>query len=193
MASRIAVIVLAACAACGGGSGNQTFATGSASVTGTIGGVTMTPKDAISNVLRNGTSTVGSIVITTADSGCAKISNHQATKNVQIISIGLGTQSGTTIAAPSAPGTFPVYSSVDSTTAQGPAAVAIYAASDASCHLSSSLESVTGGNVTLTRVDATGFAGTFDITFAGTAGHITGSFGTATCAALGTTTLTSCI
>ena len=44
MARRIPAIVLAVCAACGGG--NQTFATGSASVSGTIGGQTMTPKDA---------------------------------------------------------------------------------------------------------------------------------------------------
>jgi hypothetical protein len=52
---------------------------------------------------------------------------------------------------------------------------------------------VTGGNITLTKIDASGYSGTFDITFGGNGGHVTGSFGTASCAALGTTLLTTCL
>lgn len=183
MASRIAFIVLAACAACGGGGGNQTFATGSASISGTIGGQTMTAKDAISVVLQN----TGIIVISNADSHCAKINARQTPRNLQAIVIGIGTQtSPNSITPPAGPGVFPVYSTTDSQTVTGPAAVVLFQSNNATCQPTASYESVTGGNVTLTRVDANGYAGTFDITFSASAGHITGSFTSAQCAPLAT-------
>ena len=179
MARRIPAIVLAVCAACGGG--NQTFATGSASVNGTIGGQTMTPKDAISAAAQG----VGTIVISTADTHCAKINARQTPKNLQAIIIGIGTQASGSSTPPAAPGVFPVYSGADSVSISGPAAVALFLSTSATCQLTTQGESATGGNVTLTRVDASGYAGTFDITFSGTAaGHITGSFTSAQCAPL---------
>ena len=187
MAKRIAGIALAVCAACGGG-GSPTFATGSASVTGTIGGQSMTPRDAISTVLNlGGGNTVGSIVISTADNACAKINAHQVAKNVQVVSIGLGIQSATSVVAPAGPGVFKVYSPNDLATATGAAAAVLFVSSDALCHLSNRFDVVTAGNVTLTRVDTSGYAGTFDLTFVG-GSQVTGSFTTATCAPLGTTT-----
>ena len=181
MASRIAVFVLAACAACGGGSANQTFATGSASVSGTLGGQTMTPKDAISAVSQG----VGTIAISSADAQCAKINARQTPKNLQLIIIGVGTQAGSSSTPPTAPGMFPVFSGADSLSVSGPAAVALFFSTNASCQVIGQGESATGGNVTLTRVDANGYAGTFDITFSGSAaGHVTGSFTSAQCAPL---------
>src|SRR5262245_12184049 len=114
MASRIAVVVLAACAACGGG-GNQTFATGSASISGPIGGQTMTPKDAVSAVVQNGSNAAGEIVITNFDSACAKFNKQQEPRNTQAIIIGLGNRSSmTAIVAPSTTGPYPVYTVTDS-------------------------------------------------------------------------------
>jgi len=190
MRKGMLAIVLAACAACGGGGGSGSGSggggSGSASVNGTIGGQSMSPRDAISNVLRNSTDSVGIIFISSADSLCAKINARQQPRNMQVMVIEIGTQSSTAAAAPAGPGVFPVYSSIDSTAVVGPVAIAFFLSSNASCRQTASFESATGGNVTLTRVDASGYAGTFDLTFSGGAGQVTGSFSTGRCTALRT-------
>jgi hypothetical protein len=197
MARRIAAVVLAVCAACGGG-GSPTFATGSASVTGTIGGQSMTPRDAVSVVVQNGSNSAGEIVITNFDTTCAKFNAHQEPKNSQAISIAIGNRSSLTgIVAPSATGTYAVYAQADSFNHVGLQAIALFVSTDASCNANPGqpFPAVTGGTVVLTRIDASGYSGTFDLTFATNTGssHVTGSFTSAQCAPLATVSTTTCI
>lgn len=80
--------------------------------------------------------------------------------------------------APTAPGTFAVYTLANLPT-KGLVAECVYVPSDALCTLSVPTE-CSSGTVTLTRVDAAGFAGTFDVVFEGM--HVTGSFDAPSCA-----------
>jgi hypothetical protein len=152
----------------------------------------MTPKDAISNVLRNGSSSAGLIFISNTENTCAKLNARQQPRNVQVLALEIGTQGSSGAASPAGPGVFPVYSSAESIAVTGAVAIALFVSSDANCRTNASFESATGGNVTLTRVDANGYAGTFDVTFLGSVGHVTGSFNTARCAALGVTMSGTC-
>lgn len=155
----------------------------------------MTPKDAVSNVLRNSTNSLGAILITNVDSTCAKINASQSPKNAQLMSVAIGTRSQSGLVAPTAPGTFPVFSLNDGLSVQGPFAVFGFESRDANCHTNASYDVISGGTVTLTRVDANGYSGTFDVTFTSSpSSHVTGSFNTAQCAGLTTSaTATSCI
>lgn len=197
MASRIAVVVLATCAAgCGGG--NQTFATGSASISGTIGTETMTPRDAVSVVVQSGLNTAGEIVITNFDSTCAKFNAHQEPKNSQAVIIAIGNRSSSTsIVAPSATGDYAVYGLTESFTHVGLQAVVQFISTDASCQRNAGqpFAAVTGGTVTLTRIDGNGYSGSFDLTFATPSGssHVTGTFSSAQCGPLATASTTACI
>jgi hypothetical protein len=195
MASRMTAIVVAVCAACGGGggSGNQTFATGSATVSGTLGGAAMTPKDAVSVVVPNGSNTIGVIFISSFDAACAKVFNHQEPKNSQGLTIVIGSRnSQTSIVAPAATGDYPVYALAESFTHTGPQAVLQFNSTDATCKVSQTLDVVTAGKVALTRADANGYAGTFDATFSDTS-HVTGTFTSAQCAPLANPSTTSCL
>jgi hypothetical protein len=155
----------------------------------------MTPKDAVSNVLRSSTSSLGAIVITNVDSTCAKINASQSPKNAQLMTVAIGTRGTGSLVAPTAPGTFPVYSFNDGLFVQGPFAVFGFESRDAFCHRNASYDVISGGTLTLTRVDANGYSGTFDVTFTSSpSSHVTGSFSTALCTALTTnSTATSCI
>jgi hypothetical protein len=196
MAKRIAGIALAVCAACGGG--GTTFATGSASVSGTINGQSMTPRDAVSAVFQTGSNSAAEIVITNFDATCAKFNAKQEPKNSQALVIAFGNRSSPSgIVAPTATGTYAVYAQADSFSHVGLQAIAQYVSTDASCNAGPGqpFPAVTGGTVMLTRIDGSGYSGTFDMTFATTAGsdHVTGSFNSAQCAPLATVTTTTCI
>lgn len=80
--------------------------------------------------------------------------------------------------APTAPGTFVVYSLANLPT-KGLVAECGYFPSDAKCTLSAPTE-CTSGTVALSRVDATGFAGSYDVVFEGE--HLTGNFDAPSCA-----------
>jgi len=189
MARRIPAFVLALCAACGGG--DATFATGSASVSGTINGQPMAPRDAVSGVLQTGSNSVGEIFIGSYDTICAKINAHQEPRNSQAVAIEIGNRSSSTsFVAPTATGTYPVFVATDHSHT-GLQASLQFLATDANCNLITNIDAAAGGTVTLTRIDATGYAGTFDVTF-GTS-HVTGSFASAQCAALPTATTTTCL
>jgi hypothetical protein len=193
MDKGILAAVVAVCAACGGGAS----ATGSGTVSGTIAEQTMVPKDAVSNVLHSGSNSEGLIFITNADRICARLTARQQPRNTQLLIIAIGTQttSPNRVAAPTGPGVFQVYSSADIVTQTGPAAVVSFASSDVNCTPTSSFEGVTGGTVTLTRVDANGYEGTFDVTFSGSTGsvgHVTGTFSSAQCAVVGSVVTGTC-
>src|SRR5262245_39970415 len=158
MRRTVLCALLATGAGCG--AGNQTYATGSATVSGTLAGVTMCPGDAISTQLQvaSGTvsGTVGSIVISNSANNCARISSHQATKNSQWLSLAVGVKVGSTVVPPSAPGTFQVYSSSDVAGVQGPFAQVLYSTTDEICQSSGRFDGVTGGKIEITGIDAKG-------------------------------------
>jgi hypothetical protein len=172
---------LLVCLACGGSSPASV-----ASVNGTLAGQAMSAQDAVSNVLTLSGQSAGVIFITNVEGTCAKMQKSQQPKNSKIIVIELGTQTSTAVTAAGSPGAYTVYGSATSAAATGQVAIAVYSATDAVCSSVTELEA-TGGTITLTRVDANGYAGTFDITFSDTS-HVTGSFGANKCAALGSPT-----
>jgi hypothetical protein len=79
---------------------------------------------------------------------------------------------------PMAPGTYPVSSLTDPLPTSGPYAACGFHIADAACDFSES--NCTSGQITLTRADDTGYAGTFDVVIDGD--HVTGSFDTMNCA-----------
>jgi hypothetical protein len=90
-------------------------------------------------------------------------------------------QSGAKTLPPSVAGEYPIVREV-AIPVSGNFAVLDFVVIDSTCTASQTMES-DGGKVTLTRIDAKGYTGTFDVTF--TSGdHVTGSFDTTDCPAL---------
>jgi hypothetical protein len=81
-------------------------------------------------------------------------------------------------AAPSAPGTFQLYT-LENLPTTGLVGECGFAALDATCQATSSSMPCSSGTVVLTRVDDTGYAGTFDVVLNDV--HVTGSFDAPTC------------
>lgn len=186
----LAAASLALCAACGGSSPKTYSLTGSATVTtGTIGGQPFAPADAVSNVVVIGSSSAGAMLITSAPSECALINARQQLKNGKALAIEVGTQTGTTLTPPVV-GTYAIYSTAAVTNQQGKVGVAQFVVTSATC-TGTPVDAQTG-TVVLTRVDDTGYTGTFDLTFATPTDRITGTFNSGTCSALGTTTSSTC-
>lgn len=179
---------LLAGAACGGGNDYVPPAT----VNGTINGQGMGAQDAISNVLTAGTDSAGVIFITNAVDTCRKVSGRQVPRNGKAILVLLGFQTSSSTTAPAAAGVYPVFSAA----AVGGqnnrnVAVARYQAVDAACFPNADLEA-TGGAVTLTKVDANGYAGTLDMTFEDNS-HVTGTFTASKCDGLTQNLTGNCI
>jgi len=170
------LLALLPCFACGGSDSRL-------AVSGTIGGQPMAARDAVSSVMYVGSDSEGLILVTDAANACAKFTANQRPRNARWITIGIGTQTGSATSAPVDTGDYIVHSSSngDTAAARGKVAIAVYAATDANCVVTS-IEA-TSGKVTLTRVDANGYAGTFDITFMD-GSHVTGRFDASTCATL---------
>ncbi|MBS2030982.1 MAG: hypothetical protein JST54_23975 [Deltaproteobacteria bacterium] len=149
----------------GGSSGGSTSGTsaGSATVTGTILGASFTPQDAISEVSSSSTF----VVLTSYSGVCALAMADPNASKANSSTLVFDFSGGATARAFSAP------NDVD----------AQFANFDATCG-SPSGESASGGTVTVTRADATGIDGTFDLFMdSATTGHITGTFSAPTCAA----------
>jgi len=186
----LAVALLALGFACGGGSGPTYNLTGTATATGTVGGQTMTnPGDAISNLFSQGSSSAGAILISTSANLCSLSNAHQKLKSARSLAIVMGIQSGNSVAAPTV-GTYTFYTQAASNTAQGNVATALFAVSDAGCNATSTFQSVSG-TLTVTRVDATGYTGTYNINF-GATDSLSGNFSTGTCSAFPVTASTTC-
>ena len=196
MRKMLLCVLLATGAACGGGN-TTTFASGSATVTGTIGTQSMTAKDAVSVVVQANSNSAAEILIANFDGVCAKINAHQEPRNAQALVIQVGIRSSQTgIVAPTATGTFPVFPIADSFTQVGVQAVVQFQAVDATCQVTGpTIDAVSGGTVTLTKIDASGYTGAFDVTFAtgGAGSHVTGTFSSAQCAPLQNPVFTTCL
>jgi hypothetical protein len=75
------------------------------------------------------------------------------------------------------PGTYKVWSLADPLPSSGPYVICEFIVDDATCRLS--LTPCDSGHITLTRADATGYAGSFEIAIAGD--DVTGDFDTTNC------------
>ncbi len=155
-----------------------------------MSGQSMDARDALSKVVTVGTDSVGAILISNSPNTCAKLSANQQPRNAKWIVIAIGTQSGSRASAPTGTGNYTVYSQAAIVGATGNVALAVYAATDANCVAVSRIEA-TSGTVVLTRVDSSGYSGTFDVTFSD-ASHVTGSFSASTCAAFGASSQGTC-
>jgi hypothetical protein len=185
MHKGILAAALLACGACGGSSSSP------ASVSGSIGGQPFDAQDSISNLVSIGFGSGGLILITNSPNTCGKLSASQQPKNAKAIFFELGNQTAGGISAPPATGSYTVHDSTTINNFTGNVALGQYAATDATCTPVAEVETISG-TVTLTRVDANGYSGTFDVNFTD-GSHATGSFSANRCAALSTSIGGTCI
>jgi hypothetical protein len=181
----LAAAALALLGACGGGSGQTYNLTGSGSMTGTISSQPMTVSDAVSNTVSQTGGSAGAMIISSAANQCQLINARRTLKSGSALAIVFGIQSGNTVAVPT-PGIYTVHTLETINGFQGMVAAVQFAVNDATCTTTTGPVEATGGTLTVTRVDATGYTGSFDLTFG--SDHVTGTFSTGTCSALGTVT-----
>jgi hypothetical protein len=182
-------IALAACGSSGSSSGG--------SITGTIHGQSFAIEDAISTSFTttdsNGnTFSAAEIIMGDAKNLCTTFGANQQPKSLKGAVIGLLVVNGTTISAPTTPGTFTISSSPS-----GNAGVWDAIVTDASCmDVAASEAKGTSGTITLTSINNGAFDGHYDVVL-DSGDHVTGSFSPESCPALATainsTTPPSCI
>jgi hypothetical protein len=181
----LAAASLVLVAGCGGGGGQTYNLTGSGSMTGTISSQSLTVADAISNTVSQPGGSAGAIIVGSVANQCQLINARRILKSGSALEIIFGIQSGNTLAAPT-PGIYTVHTLATINGFQGMVAAALFVVNDASCNTTTGPIEATSGTLTVTRVDATGYTGTFDVTFG--SDHVTGTFNTGSCSALGSTT-----
>ena len=143
----------------------------------TVGGVTFQIADGAAMVRTNRGLT--NIVLTDFADTCsiADESAHPSSKQFTFL-ISDDVNAGSSGTPPSKPGTYTV-TTLENLPASGPGAECGFAVLDATCKSTSMSATCDSGTVTLTRVDAQGYAGTFDVMIAGT--HLTGAFDVPSC------------
>lgn len=186
------VIVLAAaivggavaCSSSGGGGGG--------SVTGTVGGSTVSIKDVVSAKITGSGSDAGKsqgeIIMANQTGLCAELtaSSNDSKKNASAVFIAVANVDKTTFAptAPTAPGTYSIFVSDGTTPPPEMAATLSVFSSDASCMTDDARTSdAVSGSVTITAVSGDKFSGSYDVTLAN-GDHITGKFNPEACPAL---------
>lgn len=192
---RLWVVLVGALAACGGGSSSKATGpgpgAGTATVNGTIGGATLTPREAVSAVFASDPAcaqegvpvSVGAVVISDVAGQCA-VANDPCRATPSTLGIGLAVVAGSvTRTAPGiTPGSFPV-NTTPTADPQGivrAGSIEVFRTS-ATCTAEPGLPAVTGGNVTITAVSGSTMKGTFSASLSdGTT--VTGSFDSAACA-----------
>jgi len=175
----LGIAALLGLVACGSG-GSQ--APGSATFAGTIGGKSLTPRDAISGVVSfsaNGVPGHAAVIAIASSAGICSLGGagkEPASTQYLVLSV-FRLQPDYSAAPPSGPGTYPV----GALTIEN--AVAVFAGTDASCQLTTQELSVaSSGSVTLTAVGDR-YAGAYDLTFA-FGDHVTGTFDAPACGGL---------
>jgi hypothetical protein len=164
VATGCAVVAIAACSGASSSTGS-----GSASVSGTIGGQSVPTANVVAVVgseTTNGTTVqLDSIVLTSVSDACAFLQNPMkrlASTSTLVLAAGA--------IAPSVPaGTFNI----------GTYGYAQYDADSATCVLTTS-ETATSGTIVLTTVSSQSIAGTFDVTMPN-GDHLSGSFDAPVC------------
>jgi hypothetical protein len=155
-------------------------------VNGSVSGYSLQARDGVSEVVQNTPSvSFAMVLVTSVANACPLFSSGHMLRNDQTLLLRLARreqdQSGTRTLPPSVVGEYPIVSEV-AIPVSGKFAILDFVVIDAACTAIQTLES-TSGKVTLTRIDAKGYTGTFDVTF--TSGdHVTGSFDTIDCPAL---------
>ena len=168
------------CAGCGAG----TVAPNA--VNGSVSGYSLHARDGVSEVVQNAPSvSFAMVLVTSVSNACPLFSAGHMLRNDQTLLLRLATrtrnETGPKTSPPAMVGEYPVVREV-ATPSSGNFAVLDFVLVDETCVASQTLES-DAGKVTLTRIDAKGYTGTFDVTF--TSGdHVTGRFDTTDCPAL---------
>ena len=179
----VAAASLAICAACGGSKTYNLSGTATVNPPNTVGGIALTPGDAVSLVVPQSGSNVGAIVISSQANQCNELNAHRDLKNGVLLSIALGVHAaGSSTITPPTLGTYTIFSRANITGQTGNIGDALFLTTNATCGITAQTEA-TSGTVTLTRVDENGYGGTFDLMF-GTTDHLVGSFNSGSCSAL---------
>ena len=169
---------LVAVIACGGSGGSGGGPTGSATFSGGIHGASFVPRDAISANVSGPAGQQGALVLSSTPGLCSQLTGGKSPKDTQLLILtALKQQPDHTTAAPTSPGTYPVFG-LDST------AFAVFISLDTSCQDRGPSTDAFGisGAVTFTSV-GDHYAGSFDLTF-DTTDHATGTFDAPGCSAL---------
>jgi hypothetical protein len=160
-----------------------------ATFTGTVHGVSMVPREAVSSPatvsFSSGSAPVAAIVISDASALCSKFSANQDAKSSSVLVIFLADVNSSSGAIHAAAGTgeFPVFR-IGNGVPPPHFAVASFGAKDAVCRIitADSADAVSG-SVTLTANGGGAYSGTYDLTF-DSGDHVTGSFHSGTCQGL---------
>jgi hypothetical protein len=122
----------------------------------------------------------GLINIVVADFGnvCTVADESERPTSKQLTMLLAVRDAGDRSVPPTQPGTYEVSSLADPLPSSGPYATCGFRVTDAACQVTTNVP-CDSGNIVLTRVDATGYAGTFDLVLAGD--HVTGAFDTTNC------------
>ena len=175
---QLALAMIVALAACGGGSSS------SVTVTGTVKGQPIVAAENTSgNVTFPGTTTIiGAIAITSKTGICTAAAANKEPNSLRsvIILVGTRTAGSTSNSPPTDPGTYTVTTSGSETKF----AYVSVGQTDATCTtIDAQVAQATSGTVTLTKVSNGSYAGSFDVTL-DSGDHITGTFDATNCAAL---------
>ena len=174
-----------------GGPVTPVAGTGSATATGTAGGVSITPSDAAANVVLDGTGKLRNASIYISDHAglCAAATQHAGTRQAGVIELGVSANVGQTL-----PLNTPIALSVGTARTDVLLAFGLVTKSDDSCHPLQTLggTSVAGSSVTFTSASAQAVAGSYTVRLQdGSA--IMGTFNAAVCAASLSASTTSCL
>lgn len=177
------VLAIAAAACSGGGGGGSSGGSGSGSLSGTIGGSSVTVRSAITAPVDFGGGVkVQAIILTDASNACATISAGKQPPSAQLLIFEIGTVNGSSVEPPTATGTFHLFNSSTGPTDPNIAAF-IYDKSDANCTFIASASS-TSGTVTISSMSGGSFVGGADLLTDG-GDSISATFTAANCPALG--------
>jgi hypothetical protein len=156
----------------------------SSKVDGNIGGAPLPVHDALAITVPASATSPGtaSILLTDASNVCEDFAAGKAPAGVSALALEiLRLDAQGRPAAPTAAGRFDIVKPGAAPMANSNTAVATFSSLDASCAPLKSLHSV-DGSVTIDHLDATGYTGSFDLTF-DSGEHISGRFDAIECAA----------
>jgi hypothetical protein len=181
----VAGVVL--CCACGGGGGNGSV-TGSATLTGSVGGQSFTPHDATAAVLSfsaNGVPGRAAVIAITSASGlCPLVADGKEPKSTTYLVLSaFQIQPDHSAAPPPSPGTY----SVGSLAIEN--GVAVFAGTDSACALVAPAKRASTGTINLTSV-GNRYSGSYDLFF-DFGEHVSGIFDAPVCTGVSTLDPTS--
>jgi hypothetical protein len=152
---------------------------GAATIDGTIGGASLGVMDSFSATTKSGSSQGGSaaILFTSTPGVCAAAGRGEQPKNVTGLTLLVfATDANAKSIEPTATGTYAVTKGTPA--ANSRLAIAVFGATDDQCK-SKMFKPADSGKVEVTRIDANGYAGTFDLVFG--SDHVSGSFDVPEC------------